>query len=290
MECLEADNLIIEGNRIAKSKKAIFLAMIGKKDTLHRACDLYNDAGNLFKEANNFYAAGNTFLKVAKVCNRLNRKYCEVNNIIKAGNCFKLCDSDKAIDCFLNGIKIYVEMDRFSMAAKLYIYLAEIYEKEKVNIKKSIEYYNKAIDYYQTTSQSSSLIRCYKKITNCYIEIKDYEKAINIYDELVELCMNNTLSKEEPSDYVFRSVLCHFCLQDVSGGLEKYFFYQQYISFLKEKDEFKLIEDLSSSSPEDCIDILSHFKAIDDFVAILLNQIRQNIEKALKYNGYDYCL
>ena len=43
-------------------------------------------------------------------------------------------------------------------------------------------------------------------------QLEQYEKAISIYEEVGESCIENTLLKYSAKEYFFRAALCHMCV------------------------------------------------------------------------------
>ena len=55
----------------------------------------------------------------------------------------------EGVKVLLRAIEIYIDMGRFTIAAKHHISIAEIYENEMVDLEKSVENYERAADYYK---------------------------------------------------------------------------------------------------------------------------------------------
>ena len=81
-----------------------------------------------------YTAAGNGYQKAAEIHQKLGVKHEEATSLIEAGNMYKKTEASNAVDCFRQAVEIYIEMGRFSIAAKHLMTLAEVYENDEANI------------------------------------------------------------------------------------------------------------------------------------------------------------
>ena len=79
-------------------------------------------------------AAGNGYRKAAEIHQKLGVKHEEATSLIEAGNMYKRSEPTAAVDCYRQAVEIYIEMGRFSIAAKHLMTLAEVYETDEANI------------------------------------------------------------------------------------------------------------------------------------------------------------
>lgn len=79
-------------------------------------------------------AAGNGYQKAAEIHQKLGVKHEEATSLIEAGNMYKKTEASNAVECFRQAVEIYIEMGRFSIAAKHLMTLAEVYENDEANI------------------------------------------------------------------------------------------------------------------------------------------------------------
>jgi len=82
----------------------------------------------------NNVAAGNGYQKAAEIHQKLGVKHEEATSLIEAGNMYKKSEATNAVDCYRQAVEIYIEMGRFSIAAKHLMTLAEVYETDEANI------------------------------------------------------------------------------------------------------------------------------------------------------------
>ncbi|VFV32656.1 napb protein [Lynx pardinus] len=113
---------------------------------------------------------------------------------------------------------------RFTIAAKHHITIAEIYETELVDIEKAIAHYEQSADYYKGEESNSSANKCLLKVAAYAAQLEQYQKAIEIYEQVGANTMDNPLLKYSAKDYFFKAALCHFIVDELNAklALEKY--------------------------------------------------------------------
>lgn len=77
--------------------------------------------------------------------------------------------SIEAISCLQRAIEIYIDMGKFTQAAKHHMSIAEIYETNLVDLDKAVEHYEKAADYYK--GEESNRYVYYTTYIFCFIRI-----------------------------------------------------------------------------------------------------------------------
>ncbi|XP_043458943.1 beta-soluble NSF attachment protein isoform X4 [Prionailurus bengalensis] len=191
---------------------------------IEEACEMYTRAANMFKMAKNWSAAGNAFCQAAKLHMQLQSKHDSATSFVDAGNAYKKADPQEAINCLNAAIDIYTDMGRFTIAAKHHITIAEIYETELVDIEKAIAHYEQSADYYKGEESNSSANKCLLKVAAYAAQLEQYQKAIEIYEQVGANTMDNPLLKYSAKDYFFKAALCHFIVDELNAklALEKY--------------------------------------------------------------------
>jgi len=90
----------------------------------------------------------------------------------------------EAAMCLEKAIDIYTDMGRFTMAAKQHQNIAEMYETEAVDLERAITNYEKASDYFMAEESKSSANKCKLKVAQYAAQLEDYDRAIQIYEEV----------------------------------------------------------------------------------------------------------
>uniref|UniRef100_A0A287BD61 NSF attachment protein beta n=1 Tax=Sus scrofa TaxID=9823 RepID=A0A287BD61_PIG len=220
----EAVQLMAEAEKRVKASHSFLRGLFGGNTRIEEACEMYTRAANMFKMAKNWSAAGNAFCQAAKLHMQLQSKHDSATSFVDAGNAYKKADPQEAINCLNAAIDIYTDMGRFTIAAKHHITIAEIYETELVDIEKAIAHYEQSADYYKGEESNSSANKCLLKVAAYAAQLEQYQKAIEVYEQVGASTMDNPLLKYSAKDYFFKAALCHFIVDELNAklALEKY--------------------------------------------------------------------
>uniref|UniRef100_A0A094ZU68 Alpha-soluble NSF attachment protein n=1 Tax=Schistosoma haematobium TaxID=6185 RepID=A0A094ZU68_SCHHA len=176
----KARELIAEAQK--KNKKGFFSFGLGS-DKTDEVISLYEKAGNCFKMAHNWTEAGNAFLEAANLSLSQKSKHDAATHYVNASLVFKKDDPKKSIQCLTKAIEIYTEMGRFTIAAKHHMTIAEICEKDLVDIEQAIRHYEQAADYYKGEESSSSAMKCQLAVAQLASQLGQCDKAANLFEE-----------------------------------------------------------------------------------------------------------
>lgn len=126
-----------------------------------------------------------------------------------------------------------LEEENLLMVAKTWESISRIEENNMDDSKSAIESMKKAKKYYDAGSQTSKGISCLRSVARMYTSLgckghgdhRPLELAVETYDELARLCVDNDLLKWHVNDYIFDALLCRLVLGRVDETkiqLEKY--------------------------------------------------------------------
>ncbi|KRY20236.1 Soluble NSF attachment protein [Trichinella patagoniensis] len=241
----KAQKIMQEAEKKSRITSGFFGLFGGSK--VDEACELYVKAGNLFKIAKKWTEAGDAFVRSAKLTlSRGDYKHEAATNYVDASNCYRKINPKQAIDCLLKAVEIYSEMGRFTMAAKYYMSVAELYESECNDPEKAMHHYEKAADYYKGEESKSSANKCMLKVAQFAAELEQYKKAADIFEEIGISYAENTLLKYSAKDYFFKAVLCHLCrdvldAQDALHAVEEHDA-EEFTNAVKEYDKISRLD------------------------------------------------
>uniref|UniRef100_A0A672K8Y7 N-ethylmaleimide-sensitive factor attachment protein, alpha a n=1 Tax=Sinocyclocheilus grahami TaxID=75366 RepID=A0A672K8Y7_SINGR len=190
------------GDSSLKNKNSLIFFSERSSSKVEEACDLYVRAANMFKMAKNWSAAGDAFCKAAQLHLQVQSKHNAAVNFLDAGNAFKKADPQEAISCFCQATDIYTDMGRFNIAAKHHISIAEIYESELLDIDKAISHYEQAADYYKGEESNSVANKCLLKVATYAAQMEQYQKSIEIFEQIGTYSMDTTLLRYGAKDDV----------------------------------------------------------------------------------------
>lgn len=94
------------------------------------------------------------------------------------------CCIAEAVNCMERAIEQYLEMGRFSIAAKHHQTVAEIWESEG-ELDKSVKHYEQAADYFKGEESNASGNKCLLKVAQHAAQMENYVKAIKVYEEVM---------------------------------------------------------------------------------------------------------
>ncbi|XP_027855317.1 N-ethylmaleimide-sensitive factor attachment protein, alpha b isoform X1 [Xiphophorus couchianus] len=309
----EAAALMAEAEKKLKSSQSFFGSMFGGSSKLEEACDMYVRAANMYKMAKNWCgkkadlfsfsssftavfmitvitpnhllsAAGNAFSKAAHLHLQMQSKHDAATNLIDAGNAFKKADPQEAINCLNRAIEIYTDMGRFTIAAKHHMSIAEIYETELVDIDKAIAHFEQAADYYKGEESTSSANKCLLKVATYAAQLEQYQKAIEIYEQVGTHAMDSTLLKYSAKDHFFKAALCHFCVDMLNAKLAVQKYEEMFPAF-SDSRECKLLKKLLDAYDEqnvdgytDAVKEYDTISRLDQWLTTMLLRIKKTIQ------------
>ncbi|KAJ7303935.1 hypothetical protein JRQ81_011448 [Phrynocephalus forsythii] len=229
-------------------------------------------------------AAGNAFCQAAQLHLQLQNKHDAAMSFVDAGNAFKKADPQEAINCLLRAIEIYTDMGRFTIAAKHHITIAEIYESELVDIEKAIAHYEQAADYYKGEESNSSANKCLLKVATYAAQLEQYQKAIEIYEQVGTSAMDSPLLKYSAKEYFFKAALCHFCIDMLNAKLAIQKYEEMFPAF-SDSRECKLVKKLLDAHEEQNIDSYTEsvkeydsISRLDQWLTTMLLRIKKTIQ------------
>uniref|UniRef100_H2SS13 N-ethylmaleimide-sensitive factor attachment protein, beta b n=1 Tax=Takifugu rubripes TaxID=31033 RepID=H2SS13_TAKRU len=241
------------------------------------AIQLMADADKKVKSSGSFLGGmfGGGHHKVEEAC----EMYC------RAANMFKMAKNwSEAIKCLNASIDIYTDMGRFTIAAKHHISIAEIYESEMVDIEKAIAHYEQAADYYKGEESNSSANKCLLKVGAYCAQLEQYQKAIEIYEQVGANTMDNPLLKYSAKEYFFKASLCHFIVDELNAkiAIEKY---EEMFPAFSDSRECKLLKKLLEAHEEQNSDAFTEavkefdsISRLDQWHTTLLLRIKKTIQ------------
>ncbi|XP_031626677.1 alpha-soluble NSF attachment protein [Contarinia nasturtii] len=278
----KALQLVAEAEKKLTAPNGFFGKLFGGgNNRLEEAVECYQRAANLFKMGKNWNQAGKCFVEAANLHARAGSKHDAATNYVDASNCYKKTEIQESVNSLLKAIEIYTDMGRFTMAAKHHQTIAELYEGEANDLQRSVQHYEQAADYFKGEESTSSANKCMLKVAQYAAQLEDYEKAIQIYEEVASSCLDSSLLKYSAKEYFFRAALCHLSvdLLNAQHAIEKYA--QQYPAF-QDQREYKLVktlcEHLEESNIEGFTDAIKDYDSIsrlDQWYTTILLRIKK---------------
>ncbi|MFS7943935.1 putative NSF attachment protein [Helianthus anomalus] len=258
-------NQIKKGEDFEKQaeKKLKGWAFFGSKH--EDAADLYEKAANFYKLGKSWDQAGAVYVKLAECFLKLDSKHEAANAFADAAHCYKKTNTTECITRLEQSLDLFMEIGRLGMSARYCKEIAELYEQEQ-NLEKAMVYYDKAVDLYQGEEVNSSANQCRLKIAQYAAELEQYQKAIEIYEDIAKQALNNNLLKYGVRGHLLNAGICQLCKGDVvaiTNALEKY---EDLDPTFSGSREYKLLTALAASIDEE--DVEKFTDAIKEFDSI----------------------
>ncbi|XP_054979880.1 alpha-soluble NSF attachment protein-like [Sorex araneus] len=138
-------------------------------------------------------------------------------------------------------------------------------EPELVDIEKAIAHYEHSADYYKGKESNSSANKCLLNVAGYAAQLEQYQKAIDIYEQVGTNAMNSPLLKYSAKDYLFKAALCHFCSDMLNAKLavQKY---EELFPAFSDSRECKLTKKLLEAHEEQNVD--SYTEAVKEYDSI----------------------
>uniref|UniRef100_A0A5B7ADN0 Putative alpha-soluble NSF attachment protein-like n=1 Tax=Davidia involucrata TaxID=16924 RepID=A0A5B7ADN0_DAVIN len=226
------------------------------------AADLFDKAANSFKLAKSWDQAGSAYVKLANCHIKLDSKHEAANAYADAAHSYKKTNTKESISCLEQAVNLFLDIGRLNMSARYYKEIAELNETEQ-NFEQAIVYYEKAADLFQSEDVTTSANQCKQKIAQFAAQLEQYQKAIEIYEEIARQSLNNNLLKYGVKGHLLNAGICQLCKGDVvaiSNALERY---QELDPTFSGTREYKLLADLASAIDEE--DITKFIGAVTEF-------------------------
>lgn len=281
----KARQLVAEAEKKEKSATGFFGSLFGSSSKTEEACELYVRAANAFKMGKKWADAGMCFCKAAEIQIKLQSKHQAASEYVNAATCYKKGDPNEAVNCLLKAIEIFTDMGRFSIAAKHHISVAEIYETELVDIEKAIVNYEQAADYFKGEESNSSANKCYLKVAQYSAQLENYEKAIELYEQVAISCMDNQLLKYSAKDHFFKAALCHLNVDLLNGQQAVQRYIEMFPQFADAR-ECKLVQKIMAALEEENADAFTDavkeydsISRLDQWTTTILLRIKKNVSE-----------
>ncbi|KAG0502869.1 hypothetical protein HPP92_002941 [Vanilla planifolia] len=226
------------------------------------AADLYDKAANCFKLGKSWDKAGAVYIKLANCHLKLDSKHEAASAYVDAANCYKKISAQDAAQCLNQAVNLFLEIGRLNMAARYCKELGEIHEQEQ-NLEKSIDYFERAADLFQSEEVTTSANQCKQKVAQFAAQLEQYPKAIEIFEAIAKHSINNNLLKYGVKGILLNAGICEICKGDVvaiNNALERY---QELDPTFSGTRECKLLTELATSMDEE--DVVKFTEAIKDF-------------------------
>lgn len=248
------------------------------------ASDLFDKAANSFKLAKSWERAGATYLKLANCHLKLESKHEASQAYVDAAHCYKKTNVNEAVSCLDHAVNLLCDIGRLSMAARYLKEIAELYESEQ-NIEQAVVYFEKSADFYQNEEVTTSANQCKQKVAQFAAQLEQYQKSIEIYEEIARQSLNNNLLKYGVKGHLLNAGICQLCKGDavaINNALERY---QELDPTFSGTREYRLLADIAAAIDEEDVgrftDAVKEFDSmtpLDSWKTTLLLRVKEKLK------------
>jgi alpha-soluble NSF attachment protein len=213
------------GNSLPKNptrEESINYAEKIEKSNPERAVEIYQEIARDLRLEKNWEFAANILIKSSKLQENqdLAKCYTDIANLYK-----KTESRELYIKYLQDAISVYQSYGAFSNCGKYSALLAEEYESV-IDYKNAIDYYIRAIDYYDMADiESNSTRYTIKLATLSALDPDRVEEAISLFEKIAENYSKNRLTIYNVPEYLFRAGLCRLLkhdTQDLNKSIANY--------------------------------------------------------------------
>ncbi|KAJ5688767.1 Tetratricopeptide-like helical [Penicillium macrosclerotiorum] len=270
----------------------------GRTEKYENASDLYTQAANAFRvqkmtDTVNLSApvdkeAGQAFEKAAAIqTQNLNEPDDAANTLQEAFKVYRKSDPEDAVRALSSAINHYVLRGNLRRAATQQQYLAELYEVELGDMKKALDAYEKAAEWFEGDNAEALANKHFLKVADLAALEGDYYKSINIYERISRQSITNNLMRWSVKDYFLKGGICHLATKDFVETGRAFESYREIDPTFTSTREHQLLVDLlqavEAGDQEGFADKLFQFdqlSKLDKWKTTLLLRIKNSIEEA----------
>ncbi|KAF8036840.1 hypothetical protein BT93_C2532 [Corymbia citriodora subsp. variegata] len=248
------------------------------------AADLFDKAANCFKLAKSWDRAGSTYIKLANCHLKCESKHEAASSFVDAANCYKKTSSKEAITCLEQAVNLFMDIGRLNMAARYYKDIGELYESDQ-NLECAIDNFERAAELFESEEVTTSANQCKQKVAQFAAQLEQYQKAIEIYEEIARHSLNNNLLKYGVKGHLLNAGLCQLCKADIvaiSNALERY---QELDPTFSGTREYRLLKDIADAIDEEDVvkftDVVKEFDSmtpLDSWKTTLLLRVKEKLK------------
>ncbi|GFY74178.1 alpha-soluble NSF attachment protein [Trichonephila inaurata madagascariensis] len=255
----KAMQLVADAEKKLKSAQGFLGGLFRSSSKIEEACEMYTKAANMFKMAKKWSAAGSAFSEAANLRLKMDNRHDAAACLIDAGNCYKKADA--------HGDEV---------PCNSHVYRVKL---------KAMQHYEQAADFFRGEESNSSANKCMLSVAKYAAQLEQYEKAINIYEQVGEASLASPLMKYSAKEYYFCAALLHTCV-DVLNAQHAIKKYEEICPSFHDSRECKfvltLLEKLEEQDVDGFTDAVKEYDSIsrlDSWYTNILLRIKKTISE-----------
>ncbi|KAG9246468.1 soluble NSF attachment protein [Calycina marina] len=220
----------------------------GREERWEQAAELYTNAANAFRMQNNPVEGGQAFEKAAEIqTSNLNSPDDAAQTYTNAFNVYRTIQPLDAVRVMDIAITTWTTKGNFRRAATHKEKVAELYELEINDLKKAIDNYKLAAQWYENDGAAALANKLYLKIADLSATEGDYYESIRLYEQVAKGSIQNNLLKWSVKEYYLKSGLCLLAVGDMVATRRSFQNYCDNDPTFASTREFQLLSDLADA-------------------------------------------
>lgn len=287
MTALQQNALIKAEDFVQQGEKSLKKFSLFSTQKYEDAVELFGNAATQYKIAKKPKESGDNFRRAGELSEQLKNMHEACQHYVNAGKAYRTVDPAETTRVFNIAIKMHLENNRFATAAKLYKELGDV-AVEDSDFHKAIEHFGNAADCYMTENQTTTANQCKLKIAQLCAQVEDYQRAIQLYEEIALSSLDNNLLKWSVKDYYFKALLCQMALdaksQDFEASDQALGKYQDLDPSFENSRECKLVASLLEACKDMDLDKFSdltydfdRISKLDEWKTSILFQVKSGL-------------
>ncbi|KAL1984948.1 hypothetical protein VTN96DRAFT_8504 [Rasamsonia emersonii] len=279
--------LLQKADKALQSASGGFSLFGGRTEKYENAADLYTQAANAFRVQKLNKEAGLALEKAAAIQSKnLNEPDDAANSLTEAFKVYRKTDPEDAVRVLSSAIQHYISKGNFRRAATHQQNLAEVYEVEIGDMKRALEAYEKAAEWFEGDNSEALANKHYLKVAELAALEGDYYKAIEHFERVGKSSVNNNLMKWSVKDYFLKAGICHLAVNDLVATNRALESYRDIDPTFASTREHQLLVDLVQAIEQGDQELFSdkllqydQLSKLDKWKTTLLLRVKNNIEE-----------
>ncbi|XP_057536214.1 alpha-soluble NSF attachment protein 2-like [Amaranthus tricolor] len=228
--------------------------------------------------------AGSNYIELAECHLKTGSIHEAAAAFVDAANCYKKISPIQSISCLEQAVNLFSTVGRLSMAGRYCKEVGEIYEQLR-DFEESIKYFEKAAKFFLHESSITSANQCKQKVAQFSAQLKQYTKAIEIFEEIAGEAVNSNLLRYGVRKHLLNAGICHLCRGDLVAVTKALQQYQNMDPTFSRTHENELLTDLVAAYGENDVEkfteVLKDYDSLsplDSWKIILLLRVKEDLK------------
>ncbi|EGD73083.1 hypothetical protein PTSG_04797 [Salpingoeca rosetta] len=282
----KGEQLMQEAEKKANGGSGFFSSLFS--DPMRRAeeaAELYKEAAIQFKIGKAYARSGEAYMKAADQFTKCQLPHEAASVYIDAATSLKKESLEESLKCSILAAETYLNMGRFSMAAKQYKNVAEAYESQTSDLDSAMEYFQHAVEAYENDDAQTSADKLKLKLAEIYARKDRFADAYTAFEEVASRMIDNKLLRFGSKEFYLKAGICRLCAGDAIAArraAEGYITaFPQFQDTREEKLLFGLLDAVDENDVEKFTEAVREFDSIqklDAWGTTMLLKVKKTLE------------